>query len=39
MVLLNQGNEPSGIFRLQRYPRSAAVLGQGLHSARFLSYP
>jgi hypothetical protein len=39
MALLNQGNEPGGIFRLQRYPRSAAVLRQGLRSARFLSYP
>jgi hypothetical protein len=39
MVLLNQGNEPGGSFRLQRYPRSAAVLRSGLRDARFLAFP
>lgn len=39
MVLLNQGNEPGASFRLQRYPRAAAVLRQGLSSPRFRLYP
>lgn len=39
MVLLNQGNDPGGGFRLQRYPRSAAVLRGGLRDPRFLAFP
>lgn len=39
MVLLNQGNEPGGSFRLQHYPRAASVLRSGLRSARFRAYP
>ena len=39
MVLLNQGNEPGGSFRLQRYPRSAAVLRRALRDERFRAYP
>jgi hypothetical protein len=39
MVLLNQGNDPGGSFRLQRYPRSAAVLRSGLTDPRFLAFP
>ena len=39
MVLLNQGNDPGGSFRLQRYPRAAAVLRRGLRDPRFLAFP
>jgi hypothetical protein len=39
MVLLNQGNEAGGSFRLQRYPRAAGVLRSGLRSPRFRAYP
>ena len=39
MVLLNQGNDPGGSFRLQRYPRSAAVLRAALRDSRFRAYP
>jgi hypothetical protein len=39
MVLFNQGNTPGGRLRLQRYPRSAAVLRSALRDPRFVAVP
>lgn len=39
MVLFNQGNRPGGRFRLQRYPRSAAVVRSALRDPRFVPLP
>jgi hypothetical protein len=35
MVVYNQGQNPSGPFRLKRFPRAARVLRKGLSSKRF----
>ena len=39
MVLFNQGNQPGGRLRLQRYLRSAAVLRSALRDPRFVAVP
>ena len=39
MILFNQGNRPGGPFRLQRRPRSAAVLRAALRDPRFVPFP
>ncbi|HEX2397437.1 MAG TPA: hypothetical protein VHI73_04790 [Solirubrobacteraceae bacterium] len=39
MVLFNQGNDPGGRLRLQRFPRSRAVLRSALRDPRFAAVP